>query len=206
MPTRRRRLVKRTKRLVSVLWWVAALVWGAAILVSQRPWDGVTQLQSTEWMLGGLGGLLVGTLQKRGKDYWPANTLLGLAYGSDKFMYYAFSELAFHGDVDAFRTWAGHVRLGLWAWGASFLLLTWGLYLVTRVNAAKNGSSMDLWGRPRPPTKEQAYEAAWVLLRYSRHGSGNILTYPEFKPLVVYITEAGEINARLLSEGPDCPS
>lgn len=192
MPTRSKRAIRRARRLAAALWWAGAAFWGVLILWTQRPWAGLDELQTTQWLIGGLGGLLVGTLQLRGKDYWPANTLLGLAYGSDKAMYFGLTQLVFHGDAAAFRAWAGPARIGLVAWGVAFGLLIWAFYLVVRVNSARNGSSIDLWGRARPPSEAQVLEAGWVWLRAARHGLGNVLTRPEFAPLADYLIQQRE--------------
>lgn len=186
MPTRSKRAIRRARR-VAAFWWVGALLWAAAILWSQRPWQGPDQLQETQWLLVGLGGILVGSLQQRGKDYWPANLFLGLACGASPTMYFGLVHLAFDGNSAAFRAWAGPVRLGVYAWGASLVLLAWALYLVVRVNQARDGGSIDIWGRARPPTEAQAREAGHVLLRATRHGLGNVLARPEYAPLADYL-------------------
>lgn len=190
MATMRRRAARRVRRAVAALWWAGALLWAALILGTQRPWEGAAQLQTSQWLLAGLGGLLVGTLQRRGKDYWPANTLLGLAYGSDKVMFFALTNLAFGGDADAFRAWASAVRLGLYACGGSFLLLAWALWLVVRVNRARAGGSVDLAGHTGPPTEEQAREALFVLTSAHRHHLASVLMLPEYRELVAYMRRA----------------
>lgn len=187
MPTRSKRAIKKARRLGAVLWWAGAILWAVGILWTERPWLGLSELQSTQWLLGGLCGLLVGTLQRQGKDYWPANTMLGLAYGSDKILYFVLAKLLFAGNTDAFRAWATAVRAGVYAWGASFFLLAWGFYLVLRVNQARNGSSIDIWGRARPPTEQQAREALHVIRRYGNHHTANLLMLPEYGEFVAYM-------------------
>lgn len=192
MPTPTRRALRRARRLSAVFWWAGALAWAALIFGTQRPWAGPDEFQQTQWLLVGLGGILVGTLQRRGKDYWPANALLGLACGAPPVMYLGLSYLAFAGDSEAFRQWAGAVRLGLWAWGACLALLAWALYLVLRVNRAREGSSMDIWGRPRTPSEEQVAEALHVVRRAVRHQVGNLFARAEFRALAEQLIEARE--------------
>lgn len=201
MPTRTRRALRRARRLAALLWWVGIALWAGLILGTQRPWAGLDELQATQWLLGGVGGMLVGILQRHGKDYWPANTMLGLAYGADKALYFGLLHLAFGGDVAAFRVWATAARLGLFAWGASAALLLWGLYLVVRVNRARDGSGIDLWGRPRPPSEEQAREALFVLARAHRHQLANVLMLPEYRELLGYLRrqEIGDLVAAELA-------
>ena len=120
------------------------------------------------WVLLGLLGLLAGSLQRRGRDYYPANLLLGLAIGAP-FAFYLTMWAAFGFRLGAMLTWARMVNSSMYVYGAMAALAAWSLYLVIRTNVAKPGSAMDLAGHAGPPTDEQIEEALSVLERGDHH-------------------------------------
>jgi len=126
------------------------------------------------WFLVALLGVLAGSLQRRGRDYYPANLLLGLACGTNSVFYLALLG-GFRGDVGALRQWSLDTRAGLWVNLATILILLWSLYLVVRANRAKPGSALDLAGHAGPPTTEQIDEALAVLERSDHHGVANAI-------------------------------
>lgn len=117
------------------------------------------------WFAVGLLGVLVGTLQRRGRDYYPANLLLGLACGVNSVFYLALLG-GFRGDVDALRRWSLDTRAGLWVNVATLVVLLWALYLIIRANRQAAGGALDMTGQTGPPTAEQVTEAFAVLDRY----------------------------------------
>lgn len=190
MPTPRRRAMRRLRRWLDWIWVAGSLAWIAFIIASQRPWHGLNEFQNAEWLLVGVGGIMVGVLQRRGKDYWPANALLGLACGVVPTLNFTLAELAFEGDTEAFRRWAIQAHLALWGWGTCIFLLLWAFYIVMRINHASKGSSVDLLGRTGKPSDEQIEEALSVIERALRHRLGNILTHPSYRALLKLIHDA----------------
>jgi hypothetical protein len=183
MPTPTRRLLRRSRRYIDYLWLAGIAVWTIYIAVSQHPWRGANEFQAFEWLVVGAGGIAVGAIQKRGKDYWPANAMLGLAAGTVPVFYFTVVNWAFNNNVALFRLWVANNHVAIFAWGLCSALLGWALFLVVRVNRALDGSSVDIWGRVRPPTAEQAIEALAVLRRAMKHGTGNLWMHPEFVAL-----------------------
>jgi hypothetical protein len=127
------------------------------------------------WLALSLLGVLCGALQRRGRDYYPANLLLGLALGSQGVFYLAFV-LVFRGDVAALRAWAAATRAALWIYGGELTLALWALWLVWRVNRGRRGSSADITGHLSPPTPEMVAEAVAIVTRAERHGMLNEVT------------------------------
>jgi hypothetical protein len=180
MPTPTRRFLRRARHSVDVLWLAGIAVWTVYIAISQHPWRGADEFQAFEWLVVGAGGIAVGAIQKRGKDYWPANAMLGLAAGTVPVFYFTVVNWVFNGNVALFRVWVSVNHVAIFAWGLCSLLLGWALFLVVRINRARDGSSVDIWGRVRPPTTDQAVEALAVLRRATKHGVGNLWMRPEF--------------------------
>ncbi len=197
MPTRTRRILRRTRSYLDVIWIAGIVVWMVYIVWTQRPWQGPDQLQTSEWLLVGICGILVGSLQRRGKDYWPANALLGLAVGVVPVLYFVFTTVIFQGDVEALRLFALRTNMAVFAWMFCLLLLAWALFLVIRVNTAREGSSLDLWGQVRPPTRSQTREALSVISRSARHDRGNLIMQPEFANLRAFVRQTEEQGAFL---------
>lgn len=180
MPTPTRRFVRRARRYVDGIWLAGICVWAIYIAASQHPWRGADEFQSFEWLLVGAGGIVVGAIQKRGKDYWPANAMLGLAAGTVPVFYFTVVNWVFSNNVALFRLWVATNHVAIFAWGLCSFLLGWALFLVIRINRSRDGSSVDIWGRVRPPSAEQAVEALHVLKRARRHNVGNLWMHPEF--------------------------
>lgn len=126
------------------------------------------------WLFFALAGLLCGLLQRRGKDYFPANAFLGFAVGAQGVFYLAMLAV-FGGNVAAMRDWAVATRAALWVYGAAALLVCWAIYLVIRANRAKPGSAMDSAGKAHPPTVDQVEEALATLERADHHNVANAL-------------------------------
>lgn len=122
------------------------------------------------WVLLTLLGVLVGALQRRGRDYYPANLLMGLAIGTQGVFWVGLLPL-FGFSVPALRLWAGQARAGLWANGVGILLLFWALWLVWQTNHARRGSAMDLTGHASPPTPGMVNEAASVIAHARDEGT-----------------------------------
>ena len=120
------------------------------------------------WPLLTLLGVVAGARQRKGKAYWPAALLMGLALGTQGVFWLALLPL-FGGDVAALRAWAAATRAGLWANGAGIALLLWAWWLVERVNRARPGSAIDPAGHLSPPLPEQVEEALHVIARADRH-------------------------------------
>lgn len=192
MPTRSRRALRRIARWRNTIWILAGVAWIGGILLIQKPWTGLGALQLTEWTLLGIGGVFVGSMQRRGRDYFPANLVLGLALGAPSVLYLTFAQFIFGGDLIEFSRWAQQVKVGVWGLGSSILLLAWATFLVMRVNYARAGSSLDLLGRPAPPTEDQVSEALHIIDRAVRHGVGNLIMHPAFRDLVAYVVNARE--------------
>lgn len=122
------------------------------------------------WLALSLLGLLCGTLQRRGRDYYPANLLVGLALGSQGVFYVFFAFVVFRGDVAALRAWAGASHAALYVYGGEIALVLWAIRLVVRVNRGRRGSAADLTGHLSPPTPEMVAEALAIIQRADRHG------------------------------------
>jgi hypothetical protein len=157
------------RREQAAVWVAAATLWLGLLLWTQRPWQSWDSFQLTQWTAIGMFGMLIGGLQQRGRDYWPANLVFGLGAGAPSVMYVSFAQLTFHGDVPAFTAWARASHLGVWAWGCSGLLMAWALYLVWRVNHGQAGSAASLTGHLDRPTPEMIDGALAIIERADRH-------------------------------------
>lgn len=128
------------------------------------------------WLALSLLPLVCGAAQRRGRDYYPANLLVGLALGSQGVFYVFFVFVVFRGDVGALRAWAGPSRAALYIYGGEIALVLWAIRLVWRVNRGRRGSSADLSGHLSPPTPEMVAEAVAIVQRAENHGMLNEVT------------------------------
>lgn len=124
------------------------------------------------WVALSVLGVLCGALQRRGRDYYPANLLIGLALGSQGFFYVFFAVL-FRADIGALRAWAAATHAALYIYGLEIAVALWANGLVWRVNRGRAGSAADLTGHLGPPTPEMVEEALVVIDRGDRHGVMN---------------------------------
>lgn len=120
------------------------------------------------WLALGFLGLAAGASQRRGRDYYPANLLLGLCVGSPA-VFWLFWWAMFRGDLPALRSWASRTHASLWLYAGELAIVCWALWLVWRVNTGRAGSSADLTGHLGPPTPEMVEQALVILDRAERH-------------------------------------
>lgn len=132
------------------------------------------KLQGCFWVGFALVGLLTGALQKRGYDYFPANLLLGLALGLPGTFY--LTVLTVLGSVEAVRQWATAYRVVLIVYSLQLAMACWAFFLVTRVNGAKPGSTVDIWGRIGLPHERTIERALAIIGRADRHDMLNAIT------------------------------
>lgn len=120
------------------------------------------------WLALGLLGFLAGVIQRRGRDYFPANMLLGLCIGVPG-VYWLFWYARFGGDLDALRAWSGPAHAALWLYAAEVALAAWALFLAVRVNLGRAGSSANYAGQLTSPTHEMIDGALEIIERADRH-------------------------------------
>lgn len=126
------------------------------------------RLTGLSWLALGFLGLFAGVWQRRGRDYYPANMLLGLCIGSPG-VFWLFWYAYFWGDLDTLRAWSGRTNASLWLYGVEVPMVLWALWLVFRVNTGRAGSAADLTGHLGPPTTEMVEQALVILRRGDRH-------------------------------------